>query len=95
MRRGDVHLPADVVPEVVAAPDVSEDLTGLRMDGDERAVMPVGFLLALGQLFFDNTLAEGLEVEVERRRYLQPAAADDAVAGDVFRRGFSCPSRLT
>ena len=54
------------------------------MDGNKRTVVPARFLFALGQLFFDHTLAESLEIEVERRCYLQAAAADDAVAGNVF-----------
>ena len=85
LRRGDVNLAANIVAEVIAAADVCEDLPSLWIDCHKRAVMPVGFLFAFGQLLFDDALAESLQVEVERRRDLQPAAAGDAIAGDVFR----------
>ena len=40
-------LAEDVVPEVVAAADVGQDLAGRRVHGDQGAVVTVGGLLEL------------------------------------------------
>ena len=87
LRRGrDINLAGDIVPVVVAAPDVREDLAGRRPDRDERAVVAPVAVFVLGDLLFHDLLCDILEPQVNRCRDAKAPLGNHLVARDIAGR---------